>query len=685
MGYSRDELLGRHYLDLVHPDYRESVRKYYGRQFTKRIHNTYKEFPSIAKDGSTVWLGQNVQLLSEEGRPVGFQAVARDVTKRVRNEILAQKLATVLEMVATGQSLPETLGRLCRAVEDLSRGLLCSVLVLEGSQLRHVAAPSLPPAFLVELERLGIVVGPMGGTCGTAAFIGKTVVAADIATDPRCVTYRGLALEHGILACWSAPILSSDRDVLGTFAVYYRVSRGPTPDETELVQQCRRMAGVAIERARSEMEVRRLNEELERRVQDRTAELEETNLLLQREIEERKRTERQLLEAKSLDSVGRLAGGVAHEFNNWLTVILLYAEQLIEDLPGEDPRRLGVDEIRRAADRASTLTRQLLAFGRKQVLQPKMLDLNALLTNFSGVVRSIMGPQVRLRMDQTPFLGTVKADPNQMEQVLVNLALNARDAMPSGGVFTLRTSNALVEAAGPAYESGIRPGEYVVLDAIDTGVGMDAKTREHIFEPFFTTKGVGQGSGLGLATVYGVIQQSGGQILVRSAPGRGTTFQIFLPLHVGDAAAIDGGDEPARPAVVPPRAMSAVVVDDDATIRRLVCQTLRKMGCDVTEAPDAHDALRLFESRAFDLLLTDVVMPNMGGRELAVKAARLRPGLKVLFISAYANMELDPAELASAAYGYVSKPFTKDSLAEAVASLVTGGSEGDALGAHAGQ
>lgn len=687
LGYSRQELLGRHYLDLVRPDQRASIRRHYERQYMRRIPNTYREFPCVAKDGSTVWLGQNVQFLYAAGESIGFQAVARDVTDRVNNEMLNKRLAFILEMVAKSAPLGETLDRLCRTVEDLSQGMKCSVVLSENGVIQHAAAPTIARAYIRELDTQRIKIGPHVGSCGSASFLGETVIVADIGTDPKWTAFRDLALRHGLHACWSTPIFSSDDKVLGAFSSYYGTRRAPTAFESELVKRCTGLAGIAIERARTENEIRRLNEDLEERVRERTRELAATNALLQTEIVERKRTEAQLLQAKSLESVGRLAGGVAHEFNNWLTVILLYAEQLSEDLPSGGELSQSVDEIRRAADRASSLTRQLLAFGRKQVLQPKLLDLNSMLSNFSNVVRSILGPHIRLRTDLAPFLGTVKADPSQIEQVLVNLTLNARDAMPTGGVMTLRTLNTVIDERSGAYQNGVPPGEYVTLEAADSGVGMDSTTRERIFEPFFTTKRVGQGSGLGLATVYGVIRQSGGHILVRSEPGSGAVFQIFLPLHCESASQTEKASAaaPAEPEV---HGKTAIVVDDDATIRELVGQALRKMGCDVIEARDAAYAYEFLqrEARHVDLLLTDVVMPGMGGRELAELALNVRPALKVLFISAYAYTELDGDRFRGAAVEFLGKPFTKEKLAQSLAKLLAiGTSESDSFTARAGQ
>jgi hypothetical protein len=656
LGFSRDELLGRHYLDMVHCDHRASTGRFYGRQFARRIPTTYKEVPCTAKDGSLVWLGQNVQLLTDGGRPVGFQSVARDITGRIRNEQMAARQTALLELIARNASLTEVLDRVCKCFAEMMPGHVCAVLVEEQGRMWHAAAPQLPSGYVREID--GVEVDPQlmaTATRGSAVRVDDLTAAGDPLSS------------EGLPARWSTPIISPSGRPNGMLTVYGRHVRPPKGDELAIISRCCDLAGIAIDRSRAESEVRRLQEELEKRVEDRTRELAEANVSLQQAMEHRRRTEQQLLQAKKLESVGRLAGGVAHEFNNWLTVIMLYTEELAEQTALNEASALCLDEIRRAAERASGLTRQLLAFGRKQMLQPKRIDLNALLCNLGNVLRSIMGGAIRLQMDLTPFVGTVKADPSQMEQVLVNLALNARDAMPEGGAFTLRTSNVTVGETGPAVDAGVPCGEFVLLEAADTGVGMDTATRERIFEPFFTTKEMGQGSGLGLATVYGVIQQSGGQIVVRSAPGRGATFQIYLPL-LREAAAEAVPEHPAPP----PRTwagMRVLVVDDDAVIRRLVSYSLRRLGFSVEEAGDAATAEVRLEPGRYSLLITDIVMPGRSGLELAELARQSDPNLPVLFMSAYSQTA---QENIGADAAYLGKPFTTQELGEKVRQVLAG-------------
>src|SRR5881398_3958214 len=335
-----------------------------------------------------------------------------------------------------------------------------------------------------------------------------------------------------------------------------------------------------------------------------------------RDVTERLGLEQQLRQAQKMEAVGRLAGGIAHDFNNILTAITGHADLLLEDLGHHDPRRADVDEIRRSAERAAGLTRQLLAFSRQQVLQPKVVDLNALVLDMDKLLRRLIGEDVELATVLDPALGRVTADPGQLEQVIVNLAVNARDAMPNGGRLTLETKNVDLDADYPTDRVTIPAGRYVMLVISDTGTGMDAQTRARIFEPFFTTKVPGKGTGLGLATVHGIVAQSGGTITVESAPDQGSTFTIYLPQ-------VDAPVEAAAPPVPverPPRGSETVLLaEDEPAVRTIAQQALERHGYTVLAAPSGAAALALAAQHAatIDLLLTDVVMPGMSGRDLA--------------------------------------------------------------------
>jgi PAS domain S-box-containing protein len=387
------------------------------------------------------------------------------------------------------------------------------------------------------------------------------------------------------------------------------------------------------------------------------------------DVTARRELEAQYRQAQKMEAIGRLAGGVAHDFNNLLTIISGAAELLQRQLsPGAEAWELA-REIRESGERAAGLTRQLLAFSRKQVLTLEVLDLNEVVRRSQRLLQRVLGEDVELSAELEPVLGRVNADPGQMEQVIMNLAVNARDAMPQGGKFTLRTANVFLDQDYAALRPGVRPGRYVVLAVSDSGCGMDEETRAHLFEPFFTTKGPEKGTGLGLATVYGIVQQSGGHIDVESAPGRGTTFRIYLPRskaslppEEAEAARADAGsgDE------------TVLLVEDEAAVRSFLARTLRINGYTVLEAGGGAEALRLVEGHAgpIQLLVTDVVMPGMSGRQLAERLTALRPEVRVLFLSGYTDDAVIHHGGSGVGLAFLQKPFAPDVLARKVREVL---------------
>src|SRR5438067_1575331 len=388
-----------------------------------------------------------------------------------------------------------------------------------------------------------------------------------------------------------------------------------------------------------------------------------------RDITERLGLGQQLRQAQKMEAVGRLAGGIAHDFNNILTAITGHADLLLEDLGHHDPRRADVDEIRRSAERAAGLTRQLLAFSRQQVLQPKVVDLNALVLDMDKLLRRLIGEDVELATVLDPTLGHVTADPGQLEQVIVNLAVNARDAMPQGGKLTLETRNIDLDASYTLEHSLVKPGPYVQLTVSDSGIGMDEETQAHAFEPFFTTKPRGQGTGLGLAMVYGTVKQSGGFIWVYSEPGRGATFKIYLPRV---DAPVESAAPPA-PVERPPRGSETVLLaEDEPAVRAIARQALERQGYTVLAAPSGADALALAAQHGatIHLLLTDVVMPGMSGRDLADRLTAQRPGIRVLYISGYTDNAIVRHGMLEPGLAYLQKPFRPDALVRKVRDVL---------------
>ncbi len=395
------------------------------------------------------------------------------------------------------------------------------------------------------------------------------------------------------------------------------------------------------------------------------------------DITQRKSLEAQLSHSQRMEAIGRLAGGVAHDFNNLLTVITGYAALLQRDLGGKvnDGR---VEEIQKAGDRAAALTRQLLAFSRRQVLAPEPLDLSAVVAGLEGMLHRLIDTSVSLVTHLQPGLGTVVADPGQIEQVIMNLVVNAADAMPRGGLLTIETTE--VDSIDASASDAVAP--HVLLSVRDSGVGMDPKTLSHIFEPFFTTKGVGEGTGLGLATAYGIVEQSGGEIRVDSTPGQGSTFRVYLPRVSAKVVSV----APDQSVGVPRGSETILLVEDDDPVRDLSRQVLENLGYCVLEARHAGEALIVVERHPdeIDLLVTDVMMPHMNGVELAERVRPLRPDMQVLFVSGHAAGVALPREITGDAGHFLKKPFTPNVLARAVRRLLEVRVQAGAEGAQKG-
>ncbi len=392
------------------------------------------------------------------------------------------------------------------------------------------------------------------------------------------------------------------------------------------------------------------------------------DLGIQRDVTARMHLEEQLRNAQQLEAIGRLAGGVAHDFNNILSIIMGHGELL---LAGADERaRTGLEQIRRAAERAASLTQQLLAFSRKQVLQPKVLDLNEAVADVQKMLSRVIGEDIELIASLHPSLGPVKADPGQVEQVLMNLAINARDAMPQGGKLLMETSNVEVER-GTGRDLDLGPGRYIMLRVTDSGHGMDAATLAHIFEPFFTTKPMGKGTGLGLATVYGIVKQSGGSIQVESEVGRGATFRIYFPAAEGSASR---RPEPKADEKVAGGSETILIVEDEPDLRELARIFLEGYGYKVLEAAGAEQAIHTAETfhEPIDLLLTDVIMPGMSGRQLAENILSKRPQTRIVYMTGYTDDMVVQHKVLEPGVKLLQKPFTKVDLALKVRSTLDG-------------
>jgi signal transduction histidine kinase len=479
---------------------------------------------------------------------------------------------------------------------------------------------------------------------GRVAVGGEPLVVTDLANDPRVTSaHRASFHSRGYQALLVIPVKVGER-VIGVLSVLSRRDEGFSAEDVMIATAFAAKAAVALENSRLYQEIQRAYDELSQ-------------------------TQDQLAQASKMEAVGHLAGGVAHDFNNLLMVIMGRADVLLRGLDEKHSMRPAIQEITRTAQRAADLTHQLLAFSRKQVLKPAVLDLNSVIANLTEMLRRLIGEDIDLVAVLDPLLGRAKADLGQIEQIVMNLAVNARDAMPHGGQLTLETANVELDAEYARMHVGVRPGSYVMLALSDTGVGMDSPTQARIFEPFFTTKGPRNGTGLGLAMVYGIVKQSGGNIGVYSEPGQGTTFKIYLPKI---DAPIDGGLASPPPPSPSYGRETVLVVEDEEGVRALVRDILEQSGYTVLEASHGAQALETSERHPgpIHLVLTDVVMPEMSGPELVQRLATLRPASKVLFMSGYtANAVVHRGALGSETE-FLQKPFTAATLTRKVREIL---------------
>jgi signal transduction histidine kinase len=542
-----------------------------------------------------------------------------------RQQRRLEALLEATRQLSSIKPLETVLQQIAEACGQLLGTTAVGVRVVEGNEL--VAAGTWGEASeLMSRARIEITEGLAG-----AVVRDEGPIIAAVANDPR-VTERGreTARRLGYRTWVGVPVKVGDR-VVGTLGIWIR-REGFSADDLAMASAFAAQAATALENARLYQEVRQAYDQLSH-------------------------AQEQLAQAQRLEAVGRLAGGVAHDFNNLLTVITGRAE-LAQSALGEDhPVSRHVALIEKAAQRAASLTRQLLAFSRKQVLQPKILDVNDVVRNFGGMLGRLIGEHIELTTTLACGLAPVKADPGQLDQVLMNLVVNARDAMPRGGRVTIETAHVALDDAYAARHPDVAAGTYVLLAVTDTGTGIDPSLLPHVFEPFFTTKEQGKGTGLGLATVYGIVKQSGGHVVVRSEPGLGTTFKIYLPV-VESVAAPEAND--AASACPQHGEETVLLVEDEQDIRDFLREVLMAGGYTVLAAPDAAVALEICDRHAgpIDLLVTDVVMPRMSGPELAVDFRRRRPETKVLYMSGYTDGAIAQQGELEPGVAFVQKPFT---------------------------
>jgi two-component system cell cycle sensor histidine kinase/response regulator CckA len=593
-------------------------------------------------DGKLRWIDINSRPLTAEGRATPSAVVVSfsDITDRKRAEERLSAQYAVTRVLAESRSLEEAVPKIMQAVGqnlEWDCGIFWRV-DKAASVLRCLdqwqAASRDGDAFLA--QAWGRTFKLEEGLPGRIWASGKAAWVVDLAQDQKVPSHQQ-AHNAGFHGAFGFP-LRVGGDIEGVVELYSRQIRVPDEELLKMIEE----VGLKLEQ-----------------FGDRT-----------RAQEALQQTEAQLRQSQKMEAVGRLAGGVAHDFNNLLTVIRGYSELLLARLTPGDPVRKDMVEVKKAADRASGLTRQLLAFSRRQFIAPKVIDLNALIANMDSMLRRLLGEDiVELCTELNPHAGLIRADSGQIEQVIMNLAVNARDAMPKGGRLTIETRNVTVGNPTRQTPAGVKPGAYVLLAVRDTGHGMDEETLSHLFEPFFTTKEKGKGTGLGLSTVYGIVKQSGGNIVVESQKGQGATFKIYFPLVEQGVAA--GALDVAEP--VHGRE-TILLVEDEPAVRGLVHETLRLHGYTVLEARHGIEALMTGAKHQgpIHLLLTDVVMPQMSGPEVAEKIQIVRPGIKVLYMSGYPDHPAFEQGGISRDASFLPKPFTPNVLAKKVRDVLDG-------------
>ncbi len=619
LGYRPEELTGqKHYFDLWPETDRHKIgKKAHDIEKEKR---RFRDFENqvVCRDGSILWMSTNgIPILDADGALRGYRGTDTDITERKQFEAERERLLSESE---TGRAA------LLSTLEDRKRA--------ESELARLVSA--------VEQVNETVVITDSDGTICYAnpTFTRLTGYAREeaLGQNPRILKsgehgqayYRRLWDTISGGKTWEGRLVNKRKD--GTLYTE-DATISPVRDETGRIVNY-----VAVKR-------------------DITEQL--------KAEQENARLEQRLQQLQRVESIGRLAGGVAHDFNNMLSVILGYGEELLERLPADDPLHENAKQIVRAGQRSATLIGQLLAFSRRQTLQPRVVDLNALLANLESMLRRLIGEHIELRITCCSDLYRVMADPGQIEHVVVNLAINAQDAMPQGGTLMIETANMFLDAYHTLVHGEIALGEYAMLSIRDTGCGMDRQTLAQIFEPFFTTKGKGRGTGLGLASAYGIVRQSGGQIVAESEPGKGSEFRIYLPRTLAERT-----DHPDSPRIdsIPGMGEHILVVEDEASLRTLIARELTELGYRTSTAVDGQDALRMVQQQELypDLLLTDVIMPGINGTELATRLRREQPDLKVLFMSGYSDELIQSHGVLEPGILFLGKPFRRNDLARKV-------------------
>jgi len=621
--------------DIVAPEYQaeilEILKQVVGRGAPSKV--------DFVSRGGVSWLGH---LVAPDDRDTGgtFTLFLSDMTEQRREERLLIGERRILEMLARGDSLSKLLNEQALLMERQAEGLLCSILLLsrDGKRLAHGAGPSLPDAYNEGID--GVEIGPAVGSCGTAAYTGKLTVVSDIETDLLWRDFRDLAREHGLQACWSAPIFSSDGAVLGTFAMYYRRPGKPEDFHFTLIKHATDLCAIAIERHRFE--------------------------------EQKRELEQQMLQAQKLECLGVLAGGIAHDFNNLLTTILGNADLALQSLSKYSPSRSNLREIEIGARRAADLATQMLVYSGKGNFKVEPIQINELVDEMLHLLQVSISKRAVLKCDFAENLPMIVANVTQVRQVILNLVTNASEAVSvSSGVISVTTGavhcddaylgNTGVVTWGDSTREN-RGGLYVYFEVIDTGCGMPKEVVERIFDPFFTTKLTGRG--LGLAATLGIMRAHRGALKVQSEEGKGSTFRVLFP--VPDEAVLKESTHSTPSASSKARQLSGTVllVDDEESIRALGRKMLERFGLSVLTAPDGREALEIYRQhgRGIDLVLLDLTMPHMDGRETFCALRSIDESAQVVLCSGFTENDVSEQFAGKDLANIVQKPYTSDDL-----------------------
>ncbi len=648
LGYTRDEYVGHHIAEF-HVD-REIIEDILRRLTRSETLHNY-EARLRARDGTIKYVLINSNVFWEDGQFVHTRCFTRDITERKRAEESLQFLSEASSVLTASLDYHDTLERVLQlTVPALADWCLLHLIEDDGPARQMVAHIDPEKEELLREFHGGC---PLDPRCLSGAqdeqfaahpelypTIPESMLKAMARDSRQCELLRKV----GVTSMLHVPLMARGRAIGALTLGAGPSGRRYTQADLVLAQELARRAALAID-----------NASLYSKAQD--------------EIATRKKLQVQLVLSQKMESIGRLAGGVAHDFNNLLTAISGNAELALGMLEPSHPVREDLKAIEDAAGRAASLTRQLLAFARKQIIEPHVLNLNDLVLDMDKLLRRLIGADIELVTLPAPDLANVKVDLSQIEQVLVNLVVNARDAMPIGGQLTIETGNVLLDESYVRSYVNMAPGHYIVLAVSDTGVGMSPEVQARLFEPFFTTKDPGKGTGLGLATSYGIVRQHGGHICVYSEIGHGTTIRVYLPRTEDVAAA------PARHDVskdMPQGAETVLLVEDEPAVRALAARSLRALGYTVIEAGDGVQALKVATEHAgtIQLLLTDVIMPQMGGKALADWVVRTRPGIRVLFMSGYTDNAITQHGRLDPGIVFLQKPFSPAALAQKVREIL---------------